>query len=114
HTEVAAHDVAGGRELREDGFGEVDWNREADPDRATRLRDHRGVDPDGLALGVDERAAAVARVDGRVGLDEVIVRSLADHASGRAHDARGHGLLEPERVADRHHRLADLETRGIT
>ncbi len=32
-----------------------------------------------------------------------------DLALERAHDAGGDGALEPERVADRHHRLADLD-----
>ena len=33
-------------------------------------RGGRGVDPDHLAVGVDQRAARVARLDGRVGLDQ--------------------------------------------
>src|SRR5262249_30988204 len=48
-----------------------------------------------------------------VGLDEIVVRTLADHATRGTHDAGGHRLLEAERIADRHHRLTHLDLRRI-
>src|SRR5262249_38187637 len=77
--------------------------------RAAALADEGGVDADRLALAVDERATAVTGVDRGIGLDEVVVRPLTDHATGRADDARGDGLLQTERVADGHNGLADLK-----
>ena len=47
-------------------------NREADAFDAEILGQHRGVDADEFAIGIDQRAAGVADVDGRVGLDEVL------------------------------------------
>jgi hypothetical protein len=47
-------------------------NREADADRAARLRHDRGVDADEVAAHVDQRTAGIALVDRRVGLDEIL------------------------------------------
>ena len=50
-------------------------------------------------------------VDGRVGLDHMVDRVAVGEGHRtlqRADDARRDGALEPERVADRDHRLADL------
>ena len=56
-------------------------------------------------LRVEQRAAGVARIDGGVGLDEVVVRALVDVPPERADDAGGHRVLEAEGVADRDHPL---------
>src|SRR5829696_5662772 len=92
----------------------VDRHGEAEAD----ARDRR-VDPDDAAAPVDERAARVARVQRGVGLDHVV-----DHAHGaagarrqraaeRGDDARGDRALEPVRVADRDHELADAQLGGV-
>ena len=85
-----------------DGYGEA----EADPG-------DRGVDPDDTAVAVGQRTPGVAWVECRVGLDDVLDQARGSPASRRhaaaerAHDARGHGAREPERVADRDHERAD-------
>ena len=87
----------------------VDRDREADRLRAA---DDRGVDADHLAARVQQRPARVARVERRVGLDHVRDQPAgagAHAASERADDARGDGVLEAERVADRDRDLAALE-----
>ena len=53
-------------------------NREADADVAAGARQDLRVDADQLALGVHQRAARVAVVDRRVGLQEVLVAAVAD------------------------------------
>ena len=53
---------------RHERLGDVDRDREAD---AGRVAGDRGVDADDRAVGVEQRAAAVAGVDRGVGLDEV-------------------------------------------
>ena len=58
---------------------------------------------------IEERAAAVAGVDRRVGLDEVVVGPGADRARLGAHDAHRHGVAETKRIADGHHVLADAQ-----
>src|SRR6185369_7558366 len=55
------------------------------------------------------RATRVAAVDRGVGLDVVVERARLDVAAARRHDAGRHGAAKAERVADRHHRLADLD-----
>ena len=80
-----------------------------------------GVDADHLALGVDQRAAGVARVDRGVGLQQAGDRADAawlrvllllaaglDGAVLGADDARGDRALQAERAADGEHRVADL------
>ena len=72
------------------------------------------VDADHFAGGVDQRAAGVARVDRRVGLDHVVDRHPVgglDFTLQGGDDAAGHGPLQVEGVADRDHRVADFHLR---
>ena len=74
----------------------------------------RGVDADQLADRVDQGAAGVAAIDGRIGLDEIYV--LADGqigSTGRADDAHGDRLAQSQRVADRKHHITDAQAAGI-
>ena len=105
-AEPSAHDAPVLLELREDLLQHPARDRE--PDRI-RLRVDRGVDPNHLAREVEQRPARVAGIDRGVGLDEVVVGSLADVASGRAHDASRDGVIEAERVSDRDHPVAGQE-----
>jgi hypothetical protein len=97
-------------ELGKDLFGHVDRHREAD---RVRLRVDRGVDADHLAREVQQRTARVARIDGGVGLDEVVVGPLADVPAGSAHDAGGDGVVETERISDRDHPVAGKHRVGV-
>ncbi len=78
----------------------------------------RGVDADDLAAQVDQRAAGVAGVDGRVGLHGVDVGGVVgrlprrDRPVERADDAGGHRGAQPERRADGDHALPDPEPAG--
>ena len=75
--------------------------------------------PIDLALRVHERAARVAVVDRRVGLQEVLVAAaaVAIARSGRpalrADDPHRHRLADAERVADREHDVAHLRVVGV-
>ncbi len=69
-----------------------------------------------LPLDVDQRAAGVAGVDRGVGLDHVRDREAVgrlDLALQGGDDAGGHGAVEAEGVADRDHRVADLDLGGV-
>ena len=93
----------------------VRGNREADADVAVGHRDDLRVDADELALRVDERAAGVAVVDRRIGLQEVFVAAVthAGRSTLRADDAHRHRLTDAERIADREHDIADLDRVGV-
>ena len=98
---------------------EVRRNGEADADGTCRAGRACGggdgrVDADHLAGRIKGRAAGVARVDGRVGDDGVVVVIGHGHrAVERGHDAGGGGVVVAERIADRHDGLADGEIVGI-
>ena len=80
----------------------------------------RGVDPDDPAPGVGERAAGVAGVQGRVGLDDVLDEPARPSVARRerpakgAHDTGRDAAGEAERVADRDDQLPDPEPVGVT
>src|SRR5262249_26850122 len=87
-------------------------DREADAGVVARLALDLRVDADHAALRVQQRAAGVAVVDSRVGLDRVADRELrlaGDRPVERAHDAARDRLLEAERAADGDDAVADLQ-----
>ena len=108
----AAH-AAVAHQGRDDPAGRrVDRHREAEADAR-----HRGVDPDHAAAAVDQRAARVAGVQRRVGLDHVVddPRRAAGASGQRAAERRHHAGRDRARVAvrvaDRDHELADAQRR---
>ena len=87
HADPPADDLAFAQ-LRQQVAYRVDGNREADPDVALALTvaDDGGVDADDFAAHVEERAAGVAGIDRRVGLNEVLKAFGVQPAEiGRAH-----------------------------
>ena len=99
--------------------GVVARDGETDAGEALGVGAVQRADAHELALGVDERAAGVARVDGGVDLDQVGVERVARGAleelvarEGRD-DALRDGLLEAEGAAHRHDPVADLQRRGV-
>ena len=101
----------------------LDRNREPDPYRAARAREDRAVDSDDLAQRIRERAARVAGVDRRVGLDHADVDpglSLGGEqvpAHGAHHSGRdgrlGVAQEVGERVADRDYPFADQQVGAL-
>ena len=94
-------------EFVQHGFGAVDGRRKTDADVALRSQ-NGGVDADDRAVRIQQRAAAVAGVDGGVGLDQAFQLRvfLGLQASvERADDARSQGSFESEGVADGEHFL---------
>ena len=64
-----------------------------------------------MSIGIDQRAAGIARVDRRIGLDEIFEGIDAEMiAAQRRHDAHRDGLSDAERIADREHDIAHLRT----
>ena len=77
---------------------EIGGDGEADPHRAAGPRQDGGVDPDQAPVERHQRAARIAGIDRRVGLDEGAAAQPG--AALRRHDAAGDGLADAERVAD--------------
>jgi len=106
-TEPASGDLAMCHELIPDLGGDVDRDRERQALVATRAAVDLRVDPDDLALEVEQGAARVARVDGDVGLDEGHVSLVGQRARFGRNDACGDTVLEAERRADCEHPFTD-------
>ncbi len=97
-------------------FRGVNGNGKADACGGSARRVNRGVDADYFAVRIDERAAGIAAIDGRVGLDGFVDESglaglhgaaeSADHASGQ----RG---LKAEGIAYSQNFLSHLQAGGI-
>ncbi len=105
-------DFAVGDELRDDAIDGVDGDGEGDAGGLIGAACDSGVHADEPAGGVEKRSARVAGVDGGVGLNNVFDGQFSerhDSPAQRADDAGGERLIEPERIADGHHRLADLQ-----
>jgi len=89
---------------------EIAGNGEPDALIAAALAEDGRVDANQLAARVDQRAAGVAWVDRRIGLNEVFVSGDAKAGPAqRRDDAERHRLIELERIADRQHPLGDLQ-----
>ena len=88
----------------------IGWDGKADPHRAARAREDRGIDADEVALQIDQRPAGISRIDGGVGLNEIVeITGLdASPCQGRDNPA-GHRLADAEWVADGQHQIADLD-----
>src|SRR5581483_5527975 len=102
-------------EIARDTAHRVDGNGEAETDAAAVRAgtENRGVDADKLAVLVGERAAGVAPVDGRVGLDRavedmVFVYLQVAPVQGRDDADRDRGT-QAEWIADGDAPLADLQ-----
>src|SRR6266404_3873833 len=72
HAKESAMNAAVGDEVVGDTFRGVNGDGEADACSRSGGRIDRGVDSDHFAVRVDERAAGVAAIDGRVGLDSLV------------------------------------------
>ena len=75
------------------------------------LSQDRGIYPNDLVGHVDQRSTRIARVDGRVGLDEVLElagSALFDGAVPGRDDACGNRLGKRKRAADGNHPVAHL------
>ncbi len=98
---------------------DVDGNREADALVAAGGAGDGRVEADDFAAQIHERSAAVARVDGGIGLNEVLelelfVAEVEIVPAFGAHDSAGDALAEAEWAADGEYEIADLERIAIS
>ena len=88
---------------------------ETDANVATRGTDNRRIDADQATLQIHQRTTGVAGIDRSVGLDEIFeVFDAKPTAPECADDARGDGLTQSERIADRHNKIAHPERMGVS
>ena len=80
---AACHFAVGLQLLSFDGARHIDGDGKADTHVTAALAENGRVDPDDVAVKIDQRAAGVTRIDGRVGLDKVLVSRDMDVASSR-------------------------------
>ena len=113
HAEPAAPRLAILLELIDHLHRAVRRHGEADADRAAGRRDDRRVHADHLPVHVEQRSARIAAIDGGVGLEEIVIGPGIDVALGGGDDADGDAAAEAERIADRHHPVADPHLAGI-
>jgi len=69
HAEESAMHAAIGDEVVGDAFCRINGDGEADPGSRSAGRIDGGVDADDFTVRIDERAAGVAAIDGRIGLN---------------------------------------------
>ena len=111
-ADFAAVDVAFGAELLDDIANEGGGDGEAEAFVAAGLRKDERIDADEAAFGIDEGAAAVAGVDGGVGLDVAEGIRVADVAGDGADDAEGDGVAKAKGIADGEDEVALAEAGG--
>jgi hypothetical protein len=113
-TKVAPDDPAMFHELGQDILRHVNGNGEANP--LSRLNNGR-VDADHLPPAVDEWAAAVAWIQGGIGLNDIVDKVARDAPQGSAQgadDTGRHRRFKSVRTANRHDQLTDTQLGRIT
>ena len=104
-------DTTLGDQLLQHLFGHVCGNGKTNP--LCEVNDG-GVDADHLAAQVEERSPRVARIDRRVGLNEVLIPGeIHIFPPDAAHHAECHGSFQSERIPDGQHPLAYPNCRRI-
>jgi hypothetical protein len=93
--------------------GSIDRQCKSDALRSAVLRRDHGVDADHFAADVQQRTAAVARIDGGVGLNKALELRPDLFPARRAHNSGRHRLLQAEGRADRHGPVAHLDSIGV-
>ena len=109
HAEI----TAGHLPVLDDAFhhraGEIDGHGESDALVPARAAENRRIDSDQTPLRVDERPAGIPRIDGSVGLDEILVIDDAHPAAAQSADVPDRDrLADSEGIADREHGIPHL------
>ena len=108
HPEICPVDRAGRFQLTAYPLGEVRGNSEAHTLVTAATAGDRRIDADDVSVEVDQRATAVARVDGGVRLDEILTVGDANSALFCTDDSRRDRAFQPERFTQGQDPLADF------
>src|SRR5262249_42137329 len=112
-AQVAAADDAAGHQLIDDGLAQVAGDGQPDALEAAGAALDGRVDADHLALEADQRPAGVAGVDGRVGLQEVLVHVHPQGPRLAGDDAVRHRAGQAEGGADGQDAVPDLHRPAV-
>ena len=82
------------------------WNGKSQTLASAGLAQDERIQADELAVDIDQRAAAVARIDRRVRLNEHARAVGIDLSCRRAHHAHRHRIAQTFRAPEREHQLA--------
>ena len=113
---AARHLVAGTDQVVVDGDHGVGGHGEAKALVAARLGEDGRVHADDVAIHIQQRSAGVARIDGRVGLNEVLELTGSGRIDGPVlgrDDARCNGLRQRKGTADGADPVAHLRVVGV-
>ena len=113
NTDIASPHPSEPPDLLVHGPDDVARRAETETLRAAGLRQDQRVDPDDSAMQIDQRPAAAARIERRVGLDVNHRRLGLELSRGGAHDTERHRVVEPERAAKCQHELTGAQMVGI-
>ena len=105
--------VARGHNLPRHRLGQVDRDGKAQALVAAAAGVDLRVNAHHLARGVEQRAARVAGVDGRIGLNERHGVVVGQGAAFGAHHAGGDRVVQAEGRANRQHPFAHAEVGGL-
>ncbi len=106
---------APGFEVTEQSFGAVDGQRK--PDTEICLTHDGGIEADDVTGGIEQRTAAVAAVDGRIGLNhafDALVFFAFDGAADGADNPGSQRSFQAEGISDGQHFLSHLQMIGVT
>ena len=78
---------------------------------AAAVRQNRRIDADQFPAHIHQRAARIALIDRRIGLDEILIPSDSGDAAAPlgADNSHGHALAQPERLPHGQHHVADAD-----
>src|SRR5579885_286415 len=110
-AERRAPHASQGDQVIENGLGGVDRDGKANAGVLADIGEDHGIDADHFTVPVHERAAGVAGVDGRVGLDRFVDGCAVGlfHRANGTDDAASHGSCQAEGIADGIDLLPDLK-----
>ena len=90
-----------------DVLGHRNGNGKTDILCALCLTQVTGIDANDFAEVVNQRTAAIAGIDGSIGLDEILVKNRPQIiAAGCADNTHGHGMAQSKGIADGQYHIA--------
>ena len=119
HSEVCPLHLPTLQEVVDDPADQVARNAETNAVVAAAVGGDRRIDADQTAVDVDQRPAAISKIDRCVGLNEVLIDQSAVGAEMQrspacADDPHRHRLTEPEGAADRQDQVADFQPIAVS
>ena len=78
------------------------------------MRENGGVDANHLTIEIEQRSTRIATVDRGIGLDEIIIRTVANIAATSRDNASCHRAAKTKGIANGQHPVTNPQAVGIT